>query len=59
MKFSACGSHRKNSYDNDEHTGVQYALDKIESRMIAFKYRVSQKKFPLLKIQNCNSISQI
>ena len=38
MKFSGCGSYRKDSYHCDEYIAVQYVLDKLEIRMIAFRY---------------------
>ena len=38
MTFSGFGSYRKDSYDYDEYIAVQYVLDKLESRMIAFRY---------------------
>ena len=38
MKFSGCGSYRKDSYDYDEYIAVKYVLDKLEIRMTAFRY---------------------
>ena len=38
MTFSRYGSYRKDSYDYDEYIALLYVFDKLESRMIAFKY---------------------
>ena len=38
MKFSRCGSYRKDTSYYDEYIAIQYELNKLEGRMTAFKY---------------------
>ena len=38
MKFSGCGSYRKDTCYYDEYKAIQCVLNKLEGRMTAFKY---------------------
>ena len=38
MKFSRCGSYRKDTYFYNEYIAIQYELNKFMGRMTAFKY---------------------
>ena len=38
MKFSGCGSYRKDTCYYDEYIAIQCVLNKLEGRMTAFKY---------------------
>ena len=38
MKFSRCGSYRQDTCYCDEYIVIKYVLNKLESRMTAFKY---------------------
>ena len=38
MTFSRCGSYRKGTCYYDEYKAIQSVLNKLEGRMIAFRY---------------------
>ena len=38
MTFSGCSSYHKDTFDHDQYIAIQYVFNKLEGKIIAFRY---------------------